>query len=95
MLGQLRRETAQAKAQRILSEELGRLGWPEAQLALRPKGDPAKLRIAVRLRRETTLTLKEIAALAHLGTPRSATVRLPLAMGQASASQAEQGDLGI
>ena len=42
------------KAERIIGEELRRLGWLEAQLALRRKRDPSKLEIAVRLRRETT-----------------------------------------
>ena len=38
--GQLRLERAQAKAERIVGEELGRLGWPEAELAARRKQDP-------------------------------------------------------
>ncbi|MDB6064786.1 MAG: hypothetical protein JWR26_994, partial [Pedosphaera sp.] len=47
--------------------------WDIAQeLALRRKSDPAKLAIAERLRRETTLTLKAIAARVHLGTSKSA-----------------------
>ena len=51
-------------------------GWEAGELALRRKGDPAKLQIAVRLRRETTLPLKDIARCLHLGTARSASVRL-------------------
>jgi hypothetical protein len=47
--GELRLETAQAKAERILAEELGRLGWGEEDLASRAKNDPDKLEIAVRL----------------------------------------------
>lgn len=38
--------------------------------------DPAKLGMAARLRRETTLPIKVIAARLHLGTSRSANVRL-------------------
>jgi hypothetical protein len=93
--GQIRRETAQGKAQRLLAGELGWLEWPEARLASRPKSDPVKLQIAQRLRRQTTLTLKEISALVHLGTPRSASVRLHLALKKQVASNPAQGQLGI
>src|SRR5258708_2581528 len=44
---------AQAKAERIISEELRQLGWQEADLAARRKRDPGKLAIAVRLRKQT------------------------------------------
>ena len=40
------------------------------------KSGPAKLALAARLRRETTLSLKAIAALAELGTSKSANARL-------------------
>jgi hypothetical protein len=74
--GQLRLETAQAKAERIIAEELRRLRWKETNLSARPKSDPAKLALAARLRRETTVTLKAIAARMHLGTSKSANARL-------------------
>ena len=74
--GELRLETAESKDAQILSEELGRLGWSEEELARRRKSDPEKLAIAGRLRRETTLTVKRIAARLHMGTRRSANVRL-------------------
>ena len=74
--GALRLETAQAKAERIIEEELDRLGWKESDLACRRKNDPAKLALAARLRRETTLTLKSIAARAGLGSSKSANVKL-------------------
>ncbi len=45
-------------------------------LAARRKSDPGKLALAARLRKETTLTVKRIAALVHLGTSKSANVRL-------------------
>jgi len=57
-------------------KELERLGWRREELAARRKGDPAKLAIAARLRKETTLTIKSIAARLYLGTSRSAHVRL-------------------
>ena len=60
--GALRQERAEARAGRIIAEELGRLGWQESDLANRRKNDPAKLALAARLRRETTLPLKWITA---------------------------------
>jgi REP-associated tyrosine transposase len=81
--GQMRRETAEHKAERIIREELGRLGWQESDLLNRNKTDPAKLAIAVRLRKETTLPIKMIASRVHLGTSKSANVRLHAAMHQA------------
>ena len=74
--GELRRETARAKGERIVAEELKRLGWKEKELGVRRKGDPAKLGIAERLRKETTLSIKDIAARAQLGSSRSANARL-------------------
>jgi hypothetical protein len=53
-----------------------RLGWRKAELKKRPKGDPGKLALAARLRRETALSIKEIAGQAHLGTSKSANARL-------------------
>ena len=83
--GELRRETAGAKAERIVAEELKRLGWKKSELAGRPKGHPDKLALAARLRRETTLPLKEIALRAHLGTSKSANARLHRWMKQSQA----------
>jgi len=74
--GALRQETAEAKAERIIQEELARLKWKEKDLTRRPKGDPAKLALAARLRQETTLTVKRIAARVGLGTSKSANMRL-------------------
>ena len=74
--GELRREMVEAKAERIIGEELKRLKWKEKELALRNKSDPAKLAIAGRLRKETTLTVKRIAERLHLGTPKSANALL-------------------
>ena len=55
------RESAEQKAERIVAEELRKLGWPEPQLGSRRKGDPDKLKIALRLRQKTTMTLAWIA----------------------------------
>ncbi len=78
--GELRRETAEAKGERIIAEELQRLGWSEGDLANRRRNDPCKLALAVRLRRETTLPIKRIAARVHLGTSNTANTRLHRAM---------------
>jgi len=74
--GQLRGESASAKAERIIGEELQRLGWTRADLEERNRSAPEKLELAARLRRETTLTIREIAQRLHLGSWKSATTRL-------------------
>ena len=74
--GELRRESAEAKAERIMAAELKRLGWTEADLAARRKSDPLKLAIATRLRKETTLSLKAIAERVQLGTAKGANTNL-------------------
>ena len=74
--GALRLETAEAKAERIIGEELRRLRWAEPDLTGRPKSDPGKLAIAARLRNETTLSIKAIAARVKLGSSKSANAKL-------------------
>ena len=70
--GELHRETAEQRANRILAEELCRRGWTESDLAARLRSDPGKLAIAVRLRNETTLPVKWIAARVQIGTAKGA-----------------------
>ena len=68
----LRREIQEsdpAKAERILGEELHSLGWSAGQLEARRKGGPLKVKAALRLRRETTMTLAWIAERLHMGAP--------------------------
>jgi hypothetical protein len=74
--GQLKRESAEAKAERIIEEELRRLKWSSADLKLRLKSHPAKLQIASRQRGETTLPIRWVAERLNLGTWKSATTRL-------------------
>jgi hypothetical protein len=62
------RESAQDKAERLVRAELSRLGWTASDLARQRKGAPQKLRIALRLRRETTMTLAWIAQRLCMGT---------------------------
>ena len=66
--GRQRDETEEHKAGRIVMEELKRLGWAEAELARRKKGDAAKVALARRLRTETAVSLKWIAEKLHMGT---------------------------
>ena len=75
-LPETRRETAEEKARRIITEELERMGWTEIDLASRPKGDREKIRMARRLRTETTMTLKWIAAQLKTGTGAHTANRL-------------------
>src|SRR6185436_12193977 len=58
--GTQRQETALEKAEGIVKEELERLGWPDAHLRARTKGDQAKVAVARRLRQETTMSLRWI-----------------------------------
>ena len=53
-------------------EQLARLGWKESDLAGRLKSELGKLAIAARLRRETTLPIKWIAARVKIGTAKGA-----------------------
>jgi REP element-mobilizing transposase RayT len=78
--GELRRESAEAKAERLIRAELERLGWQESDLAERRKNAPEKLALAARLRQETTLPLKWIAARVKLGTSKGANANLHLWM---------------
>jgi hypothetical protein len=55
--GKLKRESAEAKAERIIQQELKRLRWKPGGMSKRAKSNFAKLANAARLRRETTLTL--------------------------------------
>ena len=63
-----RRESDEAKARRILAEGLKRLGWTAEDLAGWPKGEARKVALAWRLRTETTMTLKWIAAELQMGS---------------------------
>ena len=66
--GQEIRESGEEKANRTIQDELKQMGWDKDELRQLPKGDPEKVRIAVRLRKETTMTLGWIAQALHMGT---------------------------
>ena len=50
-----RQETGRQKAERIVKEEVERLGWGEDELRARRKGHQAKVMLARRLLQETTM----------------------------------------
>ena len=59
----------------MIDRELKPKAWTEQDLAVRPKGDASKLRLAVKLRAETAMTVSSIAkrlnmsSRAHLANP--------------------------
>jgi hypothetical protein len=93
--GELHRASAEAKAERIIAEELERQGWQEVDLLARRKSDAVKLEIAARLRRETTLSTKVIAARMHLGSSKAANRSLHRYMSAGQAAGVGQRQLGI
>src|SRR6266550_3454827 len=58
--GEERRES-QVRAERLVLGELRKTGWTEARLESSPKGHRVKVRLALRLRAETTVTYEWIA----------------------------------
>ena len=74
--GSERLESAEVKAQRLLAAELARRGWNAAYLEDRRKGDDEKIKIARRLRSETTMTWDWIAEQLVMGTAGHAANRL-------------------
>jgi hypothetical protein len=70
--GRTRLETAEAKAGRIVAEELARLRWTVDDLAARQKSDPTKPALAARLRQETALSVTQIPERLRLGKPKGA-----------------------
>lgn len=64
-------EGAVEKAQRLVRAELQHLGWTEAELSTRRKGDPSKLTMAMKLRAETTMSLQWIADRLRMGSKAS------------------------
>jgi REP element-mobilizing transposase RayT len=93
--GELHRQVADAKAERIIAEELQHHGWREEDLLMRRKNDPAKLDIAARLRMETTLSLKAITARVNLGTSKTANMKLHNHMRRGPVCNPAQAQLGI
>jgi REP element-mobilizing transposase RayT len=74
--GRERRESEEDKAERMVAAGLKEAGWRESDLACRRKGDPVKIGLAGRLRRETTLPLKWICGRLEMGSWKSVNRRL-------------------
>jgi REP element-mobilizing transposase RayT len=66
--GAERFESSQERANRMVAQELKRLGWDESKLASRRKGDKRKVALARRLRTETTMTLAWVAERLQMGS---------------------------
>ena len=71
--GEELRESAEAKAERIVAEELRRLAWKEDELKRQRKGHRRKVQMARRLRAETTMSLKWIAERLAMGSASMVT----------------------
>ena len=80
---------------KTLAEACQKTGWQEADLAFGRKRDPRKVEVAMRLRKETTLSVKQIAERLHLGTPAGASVCLLAAMRDSTSGAPAQGQLGV
>jgi putative transposase len=66
--GSERREAEEARARRILAEQMKALGWQAADLGKTSKGDARKVEIASQLRSQTTMSLKWIAQALEMGS---------------------------
>ena len=69
---------------------MDRLGWQNSTLKERSKNDPAKLAMAARVRRETTMPIKWIADRLQLGTTKGASATLHVWMQQNQTTQSIQ-----
>jgi REP element-mobilizing transposase RayT len=65
--------STEQQAQGLIRQELDQLGWDEAELKRQPKGARRKVRIARRLRAETTMTLGWIAERLRMGSASMVT----------------------
>jgi REP element-mobilizing transposase RayT len=61
-------ESDQTRAQRLIEEALRRKDWTVEDLKARRKGDAFKIRLAAKLRAQTTVTTAWIAEHLHMGT---------------------------
>jgi lambda repressor-like predicted transcriptional regulator len=64
------------RAEAIIAAELRKQGREEASLSRGAKVDACKLALAARLRRETTITMQEIAERLHMGSRNSVGPKL-------------------
>jgi hypothetical protein len=71
--GEERWESEAAGAERIVRGELRKAGWNQARLGSTPNGHKVKVRVALRLRAETTLTWAWIAQRLRMGSRSNAS----------------------
>lgn len=69
-------QSAEEKARQIIAVELEKLGWEEADLGRRRKGEEGKVKIARRLRKETTVSKRWIAQHLAMGSVSNVTLCL-------------------
>lgn len=67
-LGAGRQESGEEKAQRIIEAGMKGLGWDAEELQARAKGHKKKVKLARRLRKETTMSLNWIARELDMGS---------------------------
>jgi len=70
------RESEEQRAEKALREGLAKSGWTKRELRTARKGHPVKLKLARRLRAETTMTWEWIARQLHAGAWRSLVARI-------------------
>jgi len=66
--GEERQESQAEQAEQVVMEELRRRRWTETTLGQRKKGEVEKVKIAIRLRKETLVTVSWIAARLQMGS---------------------------
>ena len=66
--GEAVQEAELVRAERLVAEGLQRMGWSQADLQERRKGEPRKVALAGQLRSQTTMPLAWIAERLHMGS---------------------------
>lgn len=66
--GEIVREAAEARAERLVVEGLKRRKWSQEDLERLRKGDPGKVKLALELRQQTTMPLAWIGARLRMGS---------------------------
>ena len=74
--GEERQESQIEQAEELVKEELRRRRWTEATLGERKKGEREKVKIAIRLRKETLVTVAWIAARLQMGSVANVNTHL-------------------
>ena len=93
--GEAVQEAEVAQAERLVVEGLPRMGWSEADLRARRKGEPKKVALARELRSQTTMPLAWIAERLNMGTRGHLAWLLQQRGASRRSVPADQGLLGI